>query len=66
MAGKTFGDNTVPATGQLLSISSYTALYSLYGTDYGGNGSTTFGVPNLKQAAPAGLTYVICAFGVFP
>ena len=66
MPGKTYADNTVVANGQLVSISSYTALYSLYGTKYGGNGTTTFGVPNLKQAAPDGLTYVICAFGVFP
>jgi len=66
MAGTTFGDNTLPADGQLLSISSYAPLYALYGTKYGGNGTTTFAVPNLKQAAPDGLTYVICAFGVYP
>ncbi len=66
MPGKTYADNTLPANGQLLSITSYTALYSLYGTKYGGNGTTNFAVPNLKQAAPDGLTYVICAFGVFP
>jgi hypothetical protein len=66
VAGSTLDDSTIPANGQLLSISSYTALYSLYGTEYGGNGKTTFAVPNLKQAAPDGLTYAICAFGVFP
>jgi len=66
MPGKTFGDNTILANGQLLSISSNTALFSLYGTKYGGNGSTNFAVPNLKQAAPDGLTYVICVAGVFP
>ena len=66
MPGKTYADNTVQANGQLLSISSYAALYSLYGTAYGGNGTTNFAVPDLKQAAPDGLTYVICAFGVFP
>ena len=34
--------------GQLLSISQYTALFSLFGTIYGGDGRTTFGLPNLK------------------
>ena len=33
--------------GQLLDISENTALYSLIGTTYGGNGSTTFALPNL-------------------
>jgi Microcystin-dependent protein len=33
--------------GQVLAISSNTALYSLLGTTYGGNGQTTFGLPNL-------------------
>ena len=66
MPGKTYGDNTIPANGQLLSISSYSPLFALYGTKYGGNGTTNFGVPNLKQAAPDGLTYVICVAGVYP
>lgn len=35
--------------GQLLSISSNTALFSLLGTYYGGNGTTTFGLPNLQS-----------------
>jgi hypothetical protein len=66
MPGKTFGDNTIPANGRLLSISANAALFSLYGTKYGGNGSTNFAVPDLKQTAPDGLTYVICVAGVYP
>ncbi len=66
MAGKILDDSTIPADGQLLSTSTYAALFSLYGTEYGGNGTTTFAVPDLRQAAPDGLTYAICAFGVFP
>jgi microcystin-dependent protein len=66
MPGKTIGDNTIPADGQLLPISANAALSSLYGTEYGGNGTTSFAVPNLKNAAPNGLTYVICVAGVFP
>ncbi len=34
--------------GQLLSIAQNTALFSLLGTQYGGNGQTTFGLPNLQ------------------
>src|SRR6185295_16356875 len=38
--------------GQILSISANTALFSLFGTTYGGNGQTTFGLPNLQNSAP--------------
>jgi microcystin-dependent protein len=38
--------------GQLMSISQNTALFSLLGTTYGGNGTTTFGLPNLLGASP--------------
>lgn len=38
--------------GQLLSISQFTALFSLLGTTYGGNGQTTFGLPNLRGRVP--------------
>ncbi|ESA32799.1 hypothetical protein N836_24260 [Leptolyngbya sp. Heron Island J] len=38
--------------GQLLSISNYSALYSLLGTTYGGDGRTTFGLPDLRGRAP--------------
>lgn len=34
--------------GQLLSIAQNTALFSILGTTYGGDGHTTFGLPNLK------------------
>jgi hypothetical protein len=65
-AGKTAAPGTLLANGQILSISSNAALFSLLGTTYGGNGKTTFALPNLRNAAPAGLTYSICQFGVFP
>ena len=38
--------------GQLLPISQNTALFSLLGTMYGGNGLSTFALPNLQGAAP--------------
>lgn len=58
--------NGMPAQGQLLPISSYTALFSLLGTTYGGDGVSTFALPDLRAAAPNGLTYSICMSGVFP
>ena len=40
--------------GQLLSISQNTALFSILGTTYGGNGQTTFGLPDLRGRVPMG------------
>jgi microcystin-dependent protein len=40
--------------GQLLPISQNTALFSLLGTTYGGDGKSTFGLPNLQGSAPVG------------
>jgi microcystin-dependent protein len=34
--------------GQLLAISEYTALFSILGTTYGGDGRTTFALPDLR------------------
>jgi len=39
--------------GQLLPINQNQALFSLIGTFYGGNGSTTFALPNLQGRVPA-------------
>ena len=58
--------NGTPANGQLLAIAQNTALFSLLGTIYGGNGINTFALPDLRSAAPNGLTYSICMFGIFP
>lgn len=40
--------------GQILSIAQNTALFSLLGTYYGGNGQTTFALPDLQGRAPIG------------
>ncbi|MEC8082924.1 MAG: tail fiber protein [Pseudomonadota bacterium] len=40
--------------GQLLSISQNTALFSIIGTLYGGDGRTTMGLPDLRGRAPLG------------
>jgi microcystin-dependent protein len=56
---KMFGGNFAPrnyafCNGQLLPISQNTALFSLLGTTYGGNGQTTFALPNLQGNVPMG------------
>jgi microcystin-dependent protein len=38
--------------GQLMPLSQNTALFSLLGTTYGGNGKSTFGLPDLQGRAP--------------
>ncbi len=38
--------------GQLLAIQQNAALFSLLGTQYGGNGTTTFGLPDLRGRVP--------------
>ena len=40
--------------GTLLSISDYSALYSLLGTTFGGNGTTNFALPDLRGRAAIG------------
>lgn len=42
------------ASGQLLAISTNQALFSLYGTIYGGDGRTTFALPDLRGRTPIG------------
>ncbi|MFK3862029.1 phage tail protein [Pseudoalteromonas rhizosphaerae] len=41
--------------GQLQAISENTALFSLLGTNYGGDGRTTFGLPDLRGRSPVGM-----------
>ena len=52
-----FGGNFAPrgwafCDGQLLPISQNTALFSILGTTYGGDGRTTFGLPDLRGRSP--------------
>lgn len=53
--------------GQMLNVNQYTALYSLIGAQFGGDGRTTFALPDLSQASPNPLCqYCICAQGIYP
>ncbi len=54
-----FGGNFAPrgwakCEGQLLAISQNTALFSILGTTYGGDGRTTFGLPDLRGRSMVG------------
>jgi microcystin-dependent protein len=54
---RAFGGNFAPKNwalcdGRLLPIAQYSTLFSILGTTYGGNGVTTFALPNLQGAAP--------------
>ncbi|WP_448698507.1 phage tail protein [Mucilaginibacter sp. AW1-3] len=72
---RVFGFTTVPrgwaaCNGQLLAIAQNQALFSLLGTFYGGNGVSTFQLPNLQSStmvgagtAPSGTTYVLGEIG---
>ncbi len=56
---KLFAGNFAPqgylyCNGALLPIQQYTALYSILGTVYGGDGINTFGLPDLRSRVPVG------------
>lgn len=70
---KLFAGNFAPrgfalCEGQILPISQNTALFSLIGTTYGGDGRTTFALPDLREAEKAlgGARYIIALHGIFP
>ena len=53
--------------GQILQINQYTPLFALIGATYGGNGQTTFALPNLNGAQPLStMKYYIAMTGIFP
>jgi len=71
---RVFGFNFPPrgwaaCAGQLLPIAQNTALFSILGTYFGGNGTTNFALPTAKPIFTATgfpLTQCIALFGVFP
>jgi microcystin-dependent protein len=71
---ETFAFNFCPVgwttlNGQLMPISQNTALFSLLGTTYGGDGVTTFALPTAKPvftASGAVLLQCIALQGIFP
>jgi len=58
--------NGIPARGQLLPIAQYNVLFALLGTTYGGDGRSTFALPDMRPVTPNNMTWMICDNGVFP
>jgi len=70
-AGHKAPTNTVLADGRLMQISTNLSLFGLVGTEYGGDGTVSFRLPDLraaspKGAGPAGVNYFICIQGTYP
>lgn len=74
-----FGGNfcprgSLPADGRLLQIREYTVLFSFLGITYGGDGRTTFGLPDLRHAMVSytsngdqiPMRYCVVTEGIFP
>jgi len=67
---------TLPTNGAVLPISSNVALFALLGNNYGGDGKTTFALPNITPPAANfrvpttgprhGLIDCIATYGIFP
>jgi hypothetical protein len=69
-AGSRPPTQTVFAEGQLLPVGTNLTLFGVLGIQYGGNGQTTFGLPDLRSASPKGdsphgVRYVICVGGAY-
>jgi hypothetical protein len=58
--------NALPADGRSIPIEGNTALFSLIGINFGGNGTSSYNLPDLRAFAPKGLQYSICLNGTFP
>jgi hypothetical protein len=58
--------NALPADGRLIPIQGNTALFSLIGINFGGNGTSNYALPDLRAFAPKGMQYSICLNGIFP
>jgi microcystin-dependent protein len=61
-----YGQDSLPADGRILDISGHTAIFSLLSNNFGGDGITTFALPDLRPFTPKGLQYSICVEGIYP
>jgi microcystin-dependent protein len=56
----------LPCDGRTMSIQQNNQLFSLLGTNYGGNGVTTFALPKLPPIGPSGPHYFIAVNAPYP
>ncbi|MDJ0627048.1 MAG: phage tail protein [Rhodobacter sp.] len=55
------------ANGQLLGIAQFSNLYAVFGNRYGGDGMTSFGLPDLTDKVPEkGMRYCVVVTGGIP
>lgn len=55
-----------PCEGQMLPVNENGALFALLGNRFGGDGRTTFALPDLRKTAPPNLQFCIAIVGMFP
>ena len=55
-----------PCEGQTLKVRENQALSTLLKNRFGGDGKTTFGLPDLRKDAPPNLRFCIAVSGLFP
>lgn len=74
-AGNFAPRNWALCQGQILPITQYQALFSILGTQYGGDGRSTFSLPDLRYQSVGGKPrswdvekprYIVCLEGIFP
>jgi microcystin-dependent protein len=56
----------MPCEGQIIRIAENSALFSALGTQFGGDGRTTFALPDYRSLAPANSRYFLSITGEFP
>lgn len=54
------------AQGQLIPVNKNDALFSLFGTTYGGDGKTTFALPKFPKAKEGAPIYCVALYGRYP
>lgn len=59
-------DGSLPCDGRQIAIASEESLFSLIGFKFGGNGSTTFALPDLRSITPPYMIYAIITLGIYP
>jgi microcystin-dependent protein len=59
-------DRWLECRGAQLKIAQNTGLFTVIGTEFGGDGKSTFALPNYQSISPPGLTYCMALAGVFP
>lgn len=57
IAADAIPDNWLPCDGRIINIRDNTALFSLLGTMYGGDGTNTFALPDLRARLPIGVSH---------